>query len=170
MQSGELPEFEILLTEQIYQSAWGYCCRLSASREDAQDLLQEGLLRAYRSLDQLRSPEHFKPWLFTLLRRLWVSKGRRYRPPLVDSFLVREQAARDPDMLPPELAEAFERLPEAQRELLALAYIDDLSLEELGRLLMIPPGAVAQRLHRARAALRRSYCAIAGLDAAPEVK
>lgn len=171
MQTGpDQYEFDSLLSEQVYQQAWGYCCRLCASREDAEDLLQEGLLRAYRSLRQLRQPEYFKPWLFTLLRRLWIARGRRGRIALADSLLIREQAATDPGGMALPLADALARLPAAQRELLALAYLDGLSAAELAVLLRIPAAAVSQRLQRARQALKRSWAACTGLDAAPEVK
>ncbi|MCC7479106.1 sigma-70 family RNA polymerase sigma factor [bacterium] len=169
MQTNPQPDFEQLLSEEVYQAAWGFCCRLSRSREDAQDLLQEGLLRAWRSLSQLREPCLFKPWLFTLLRRLHLSRSRRAQLPLAESWLFRQSAGLERDQFSQRLAEAMGRLPQAQRELLSLAYLDGLSLEELGALLRISPQSASQRLYRAREALRRSYARLGGPEPVPEV-
>jgi RNA polymerase sigma factor (sigma-70 family) len=60
--------FEAVLTEQVHTQAWRYAARQAATREDAEDLLQEALAAAYRKLHQLRDHGAFRPWLFSIIR------------------------------------------------------------------------------------------------------
>jgi RNA polymerase sigma-70 factor (ECF subfamily) len=148
--------FESLLTEQLHAMAWRYASRLAATREDAEDLLQEALVHAYRKLHQLREPEAFRPWLFSIIRSRGVNLQRRLPAGFAASlWFQRVLAQEQPHALAERLALALARLPAAQSELLALFYLDELSLAETGRVLGIAPLAVGQRLHRARQALRR---------------
>jgi len=145
-----------LLTPQAYRRAWNFACRLAATREDAEDLFQESLAKAYRSLDRLRDPGRFCAWLMTIVRNCFLHARRRKRFEFVDSYwyrLVSDGAVEDP--LAESIAEALARLPKAQHEILSLFYLDGLSLEETGWVLGVAPQVVGQRLFRARRALRR---------------
>lgn len=154
--------FENLLTSEVYQAAWRFCLRLCRSREDAQDLLQESLVRAYTRLGQLRDEVRFRAWLLSIVRRQFLDRYRRerLRPP-VQSEQEPQLAPEDP--LVAHIAETLTQLPAPQRELISLFYTDGLSLKETGQVLGIRPQVVRQRLYRARRALRRL------LDAAPIV-
>jgi RNA polymerase sigma-70 factor (ECF subfamily) len=164
-------DFDRLLDEDSYSSAWRYACRLSRTREDAEDLLQESLMRAHRGLAGLRRAEAFRPWLLSIMRRCWISGARRRRPQFVDSFLFQDFADTQAcDALSLHMAEALSRLPAAQQEILELAYLDGLSLEETGALLGVAPRVAGQRLYRARRALRRALGSREELDPAGELK
>ena len=154
--------FETLLTSEVYQRAWGYCLRLCRNREDAEDLLQESLIRSYTRLRQLRDEGRFRAWLLSIVRRQFLDRYRRerLRPP-VQSELPPQAPPEDP--LVAHIAETLAQLPAPQRELIGLFYTDGLSLKETGQVLGIRPQVVRQRLYRARQALRRL------LDAAPIV-
>lgn len=153
--------FESLVTDQVYNAAWRVCRRLTASREDAEDLLQESLVHAYTRLGQLREQSRMRGWLISIVRTRHLEKLRRdqSRPQATQELPQLACAGEDP--LCDTVAAALARLPEPQRELLSLFYLDGLSLKETGQVLGIRPQVVRQRLFRARQALRRR------LDATP---
>lgn len=150
-------QFEDCLTQEAYLSAWRYASNLARSREDAEDLLQDSLAHAYRKFRQLRNPEAFRGWLMSIIRsqhiRKWRKDRNRSNEYQLHEFSPGEQSpAADTDG---SLVEALAALPQSQRELLSLFYIEGLSLKETGMVLGLAPRAVKQRLFRARAALRR---------------
>ena len=147
--------FEKVLTPKVYRRAWNYACRLSATREDAEDLLQEALARAWRGLGRLRQPERFGAWLITIIRNCFVSATGQREVPLESYWHQVVQASGTDGPLTEEVAAALNRLPQTQRELLSLYYLDGLSLKETGWVLGIQPQVAGQRLYRARQALRR---------------
>jgi len=69
--------FQRLIDADVYSALWRWCCRLSAQREDAEDLLQETLALAYQRLPQLRDEAVVKGWLFAIARNLHLSRLRR---------------------------------------------------------------------------------------------
>jgi len=147
--------FEAALDSQTYESAWRYARRLTDCREDAEDLLQAALTHAYKRHDQLRDPARFKGWLLSIVRTQFLSWRRslQVRPRTVSE--LPQLSTGEPDPLADQLAEVMLKLPEPQREILSLFYIDGLNLEETGQVLDVDPAAVRQRLYRARQALRR---------------
>jgi RNA polymerase sigma-70 factor (ECF subfamily) len=148
--------FEALLSEELHAQLWRYCTRLAATREDAEDLLQEALARAYRKLHQLREPAAARAWLFSIARSLYINQSRRSpQIPAESLWLHSTQAQEHAHSLSEPIAEALAGLPLPQRELLALFYLDGLTLEECGSVLGAGPQVAAQRLYRARRALRR---------------
>jgi len=156
--------FEALLTEQVLGVAWRYACRLCKTHEDAEDLLQEALSHALVRIGQLREPERFKSWLMSIVRTRFLMQYRRKglereRVSLRDddpgAGLVDYRAAPGSDELAALVADALKHMPEDQREILNLFYLDGLSLVETAEVLGVSSGAVQQRLFRARGALRR---------------
>ncbi len=147
--------FEDLLQPDVYEAAWRFASRLSATREDAEDLLQDGLVAAVKRIASLRDDNSFKSWLMSIIRRRYIDHWRRakaHRQPEDEAY---ELTAPDTgDKLPLEIADAMNRLPEPQREMLVLFYIEGLSLKETGQVMGISARAVRQRLFRARNALR----------------
>jgi RNA polymerase sigma-70 factor (ECF subfamily) len=130
---------------------------LCGEEEAAQDLAQEALVEAYRSLGKLREPAAFGAWVYGITRNLC----RRYlarRPPATASL------ERDPLPDPPapveedrsEVLVALGGLPLEHREVLAARYLQELDYAEIGTLLGITPGNVRVRCFRARQALREA--------------
>lgn len=163
-------QFEAALSEEIYRSAWGYACRLCTAggalrRADAEDLLQEALLRAYQRFHQLREPARFKGWLLSIVRTAYLDRLRRRGQPeqgldeLHDDLPDRASTGHH-DPLAELMLAALNQLPLAQRELLSLFYLEGLNLEETGQVLGIAPRIVRQRLFRAREALRRRFAVL----------
>jgi RNA polymerase sigma-70 factor (ECF subfamily) len=162
-----LPELEVLL--RVARS-------LTARSADAEDLVQDTLLRAYRSIDGFDG-QHPRAWLFTILRNTHINRNRRRRPVLLDdqdAALERlAGTARTPTGEGPEgvvvggefdavVAEALNRLPERYRQVVALVDIEGLNYAEAAEALAVPVGTVMSRLHRARSRMRQRLAA-AGL-------
>lgn len=120
-------------------------------REEADDVVQEALLRAYLGLGSLRDPARFGSWLGTIAVNLARMRRRR---PRRETMPLHELVAPSPDE--PELAvdEALAALPAETRQLLVLHYVEGIPCAELGERLGVSAGAVRVRLHRARARLR----------------
>lgn len=151
-----LPELPVLLR---------VARRITGHATDAEDLVQETLLRAYRSIDRFDG-RYPRAWLLTILRRTWLNMTRRKRPRLLaneddisaipapgaDGRSGEEQVL--DGLLDPELVTALARLPESQRRVVVLVDIDGLSYREAAEALGIPAGTVMSRLHRARKRLR----------------
>jgi RNA polymerase sigma-70 factor (ECF subfamily) len=148
--------FAQLVSPEVYVSAATYAARCVRTREEAEDLLHDALLVAYRRLHQLRHSSSFKPWLFAIIRNRSRSLFRRAALPLALSAWFAEAIPGPHETAEGELARALSALPASQQELLVLFYLDGLTLEETGSLLKVSAQAVGQRLFRARAALRRA--------------
>ena len=142
-----------------------FCLRLTGNADDAEDLVQETLLEAWRHAGQLRDPERTVPWLFGIARNVYLRWARkRNRSPHVANDHAVETIAEagddvEMDLERSELAELLDRalamVPESTRRLLADRYVQDLSQAAIAERLGTSEGAVALRLHRARLALRR---------------
>ena len=131
--------------------------------EEAEDLVQEALLRAYLGLSQLRDPARFGAWLCGIAVNLAKMRLRRRAR---ERRLVAEPAADDgfeERELLDLVRDAVDLLPTGQRDVVLMHHIDGLSCEEIAALLGSSPGAVRVRLHRARGQLREQLAAVAPL-------
>jgi len=141
---------------------------LSRSPGDADDIVQEAFMRAYRGFDSLRSPDA-RSWLLSIVRNCHLSAlaGRRRRAyePLTEEHegqpaIAAAGAPPDPERSSIErdeqraLARALAALPEEQREVLVLRELEDMSYREIASVAQVPIGTVMSRLARARAALK----------------
>jgi RNA polymerase sigma-70 factor (ECF subfamily) len=151
-----LPELDVL-----YRVAWS----LTRADADAQDLVQETLLRAYRSIDRFDG-RHPRAWLLTIMRNANINRARKKRPDLLDDpDATFERSAdfadqNDPETLvvdpvfSAEVADAYASLPDNFREIVDLVDLNGLAYQEAADLLDIPVGTVMSRLHRARKRIR----------------
>jgi RNA polymerase sigma-70 factor (ECF subfamily) len=139
---------------------------LCRSRADAEDVLQETLIGAYRGLAKFDGRASVKTWLTQILLRqsakMW-NKGRRMsQAGRIDSpagaatgeSLARPSAEDDVDRRA-DLMAAIDALPDDHREVILLREVRGLSYDEIARVLRVPHGTVESRLHRARAGLRQ---------------
>ena len=130
----------------------------SASRSDADDLLQETWLRIHRVRHTYRLGEPVLPWFYAIARRVRIDQYRRSR-----NRSGREmQVERLPDVPAPQSGDGgnvdFETLlaalPESQREVLVMLKVSGLSVEEVARATGSSAGSVKQKAHRAYEKLR----------------
>jgi RNA polymerase sigma-70 factor, ECF subfamily len=145
---------------------------LGRDRQLAEDVVQEALLRAWRSQDRLVDPAAIKPWLLTIVRREFARTFERKRLDLVD---IDELVAREEPMLSAaenaadtlqiaELRSAILRLDDEYREPLMLQVLMGYSTAEIATELGLSNAAVLTRLFRARHKLRAMYGEDTSLD------
>ncbi|PAZ13056.1 RNA polymerase subunit sigma [Streptomyces sp. SA15] len=159
-----LPEVEVLLRVAM---------TLTAQPADAEDLVQDTLLRAYRAIDRFDG-EHPRAWLLTIMRRAEINRHRRRRPHLLDDpDIDLDRLTSDGTVASPEevvVGEDFDEvvsvalagLPDKHQQVVRLVDIGGLSYAEAAEVLDVPQGTVMSRLHRARKRIRTQLAA-AGL-------
>lgn len=162
----EAPDFESL-TRQHKDSVYRQMIRVCGNREDAEDVLIEALLKAYRHLDQLRDSAAFRAWLTQIAKRVcWQLKEREALLPLLQlSILNQEGREIRGDEPTPELNlarrqmkqfldDAIASLPPQYQAVYKLRDVEDRSGDEVARTLGISIAAMKSRLHRARELVR----------------
>ena len=141
-----------------HQDMYRYAAWLSRDRTVAEDVVQESLLRAWKSLDALRDDAAAKHWLLTIVRRenARYFERRRLDTVDVDELTPSQEAllADQPDHELDDVREAIYRLDDDYREPLVLQVLMGYSTNEIGELMGLRQGAVLTRLHRARLKLR----------------
>jgi RNA polymerase sigma-70 factor (ECF subfamily) len=173
------PTFAEVAREHL-DRLYGYCLRLTGDRADAEDLVQETLIRAMRGYPSLRDSARVKGWLFAIATNTWrdLARARRRQVPTVsfDEVMVDDDqfslfatiAIEDPFPYSDELHLDFLRLfrdedvgavfaaiAPAFRLPLILTVIHGFSCKEVAAILGIPLGTVLSRLHRGRKQLER---------------
>jgi RNA polymerase sigma-70 factor (ECF subfamily) len=134
-----------------------YARALVGDRATADDLVQDTLERAWSKLHLFRQGTDLRAWLFTVMHNVHVNRVRGAKPtdPLEEQMPELAQRAVQGDaLLMRDLERAVVALPVAQREVLLLVALEDLSYEETARVLGIPIGTVMSRLARAREKVR----------------
>jgi RNA polymerase sigma-70 factor (ECF subfamily) len=149
-------------------AAYRFARWLAHSPNDADDLVQEAILRAFRGFDALRGSD-VKAWLLTIVRNCHLTAVkqhlRRNLVPLPEEHDVKDGAAMIAATADPEStairrdeAQTLDRLlsamPQEQREILVLREIEEMGYREIAKVVDVPIGTVMSRLARARAALR----------------
>ncbi|HKV44852.1 MAG TPA: sigma-70 family RNA polymerase sigma factor [bacterium] len=149
--------------DALYRTA----LRLSGRPQDAEDLVQETYLRAWRSLHTYKPDTNPKAWLFRILHNAHID---RYRASSRTVQTVDELAGQDPafvvhdtpeslvmaGLMDAEVRQAMMEIPEVFRACLILADLEGFSYQEIADILGIPRGTVMSRLFRGRRAMRRA--------------
>ena len=142
----------------FHQDMYRYAAWLSRDKTIAEDVVQEALLRAWKSLESLRDDAAAKPWLLTIVRRENARYFERKRLETVDiDNLTASQAAllaEEPNDELDDMRQAIYELDDDYREPLVLQVLMGFSTNEIGEQMGLKQGAVLTRLHRARAKLR----------------
>lgn len=135
---------------------------------DAEDLVQDTMLRAYRAIERFDG-RYPRAWLLTIMRNAQINRVRRKRPELLkdpeqsfERFADDSPESRDAEsqLMDQEftapIENALAELPEKFRKVVELVDLHELSYQEAADTLGIPVGTVMSRLHRARRNIRRS--------------
>lgn len=149
----------------LYNTAY----RMARNAQDAEDLVQETYLRAYRSFDQFTPGTNLKAWLFRILKNAFINEYRKRRAApveeefaaLEESFESRIDSDRYPSAKTPEqealegsldenVQRALDELPPDYRMAVLLADLEGFSYKEIAEILEIPIGTVMSRLYRGR--------------------
>jgi len=151
--------------------------RMTRNRADAEDVVQETYLKAYRAYDSFQEGTNLKAWLYRILTNTYINRYRKKirRPTEVDLeevqdlYLYRRIGSADsPDsarsaedevlesLVDTDIKSAVESLPEHFRLPVLLADVEGFSYKEIADIMEIPIGTVMSRLHRGRKALQKS--------------
>jgi RNA polymerase sigma-70 factor (ECF subfamily) len=166
--SGQPSAFEreaLAALDSLYRTAR----RLSRDRADAEDLVQDTYLKAFRAADRFEPGTNLRAWLFTILHNTARNRFRdRARDTVAVNSDVVDRAADAPplgslsghletpetlllrDTLTPELQSAIDALPDAFREAVWLRDVEEFSYAEIATMLDVPIGTVMSRISRGR--------------------
>ncbi|MEX2169176.1 MAG: sigma-70 family RNA polymerase sigma factor [Pirellulales bacterium] len=160
-QLGELAAFDELV-DRWHAPLWRYVRRMADRDELAEEILQEAWLRILRGIVKLREPASLVPWLFGIARRVLMDHLRQKYKQLASNEGLDDQAAQTAEIDSrndiEHLLYEVDKLPLPQRELLTLYlyYLEELTVDEVARVLDIPAGTVKSRLHHVRNLLKRN--------------
>jgi RNA polymerase sigma-70 factor (ECF subfamily) len=168
----ELEEFERAILSHS-SNLLAVACRLARSRSDAEDLVQDTLVKALRARTQYESGTNLKAWLLKILKNTFINRYRRSglernvldgpdADPLADGWIgaATLRAMRDPEgqalrpALEREIGNALDSIPEEFRIVVVLADVEELSYREIADTIGCPIGTVMSRLHRGRRLLK----------------
>ena len=168
-------------TTPLLDPLYGAAMRMTRNPADAEDLLQETMLRAYRAFDRFEPGTNLKAWLFRILTNAYINTYRkRQREPqkvsadeLGDFDLYQElknhdsQIGQSPEslvldnLLDSDIVDALDELPEQFRLAVLLSDLEGFSYAEIAEIMDVPMGTVMSRLHRGRKALQKRLLDIA---------
>ncbi len=151
---GEKEAFRYLV-ESYQNQAVAHAIAILGNREDALDAVQEAFIDAFRSLERFDRTRRFYPWFYVLLRNRCYKMTAKRR--ITEDFEETEILAPQNGMPIEErfaLEKALRSLPDEDREIVTLKYLDGLSYEEVAEHLQIPRGTVMSRLFYARKQLQ----------------
>lgn len=133
-----------------------YARALTGRREDADDLVQDTLERAWSRGDRWEAVGDMRGWLFSIMHNLHVDGARRARLPVVELDEARDEPAAPAaePLVVRDLEAALAGLPVEQRETLLLVVLEEMSYADAAHALGVPIGTVMSRLARGRERLR----------------
>ncbi|MBI5534999.1 MAG: sigma-70 family RNA polymerase sigma factor [Deltaproteobacteria bacterium] len=165
-------EFEVDVMSHM-DALYAVACRMTRNPADAEDLVQDSLVKAMRSREQFSAGTNLKAWLFKILTNTFINKYRRgslerevlngpESKPLSDGWVsvatMRQMSDPETQVLRPilerELHKALEELPEEFRLAVLLSDVEDFSYKEIADVVGCPIGTVMSRLHRGRRLLQ----------------
>lgn len=159
--------------EKHFSSVFGTALRLTRNREEAEDLSQEAIVRAYEAFDRFDGV-NFKAWILRIVTNLYINKYRsRQRGPSIASF--EEDAVLEPmsseseipdrqlfdGLVGSEVEQALKKLPDEFRIAVLLSDVEEMSYQEIADATEVPIGTVRSRIARGRSMLRQQLEAYA---------
>ncbi|OHB68882.1 MAG: hypothetical protein A2W17_01835 [Planctomycetes bacterium RBG_16_41_13] len=172
-------EFEELAMPHV-DSLYNMAVRMSTNKEDAEDLVQETYLKAYRFFNTFQKGTNVKAWLFKILRNTFINKYRKaisspsevlYEDiELVNSYVsnnnepdtkesidtLKSKVESLDDILGDDIKNAIDSLPIEYREAIIYSDIEELTYKEIAEIINVPIGTVKSRINRARSLLRKN--------------
>ena len=173
---GDRSQFEALIKGQL-DALYRTALRMTKNPADAEDLVQETALKAYRYFDRFEDGSNIRAWLFKILTNLFINRYRKESkaPTQVDFDDVEDfqlygrmvdtgyvAVGQTPEknlfdrVLGQDIDRAIESLPEDFRLVVVMAFVEGLSYEEIAMALNVPMGTVKSRLFRGRKLLQKA--------------
>ncbi len=166
-------EFEMLALEHV-DALYSSALRLTRNERDAEDLVQDALVRAYRFFDKFERGTNIKAWLFKILTNTFINRYRRKakersvvegveQQTVTERFFSRDMSSMSDDpetyiferLLSDDVLRAIDELPVDFRLVVVLADIQEFSYKEIAEIVGCPVGTVMSRLFRGRRLLQR---------------
>ena len=152
-------------------SLYNYALRLTTDPSDAEDLVQDSIVKAYRFFDSYEKGTNAKAWLFRILKNSFINNYRKHQklPQSVDYDevspyyeSVRSEQSETTDLeniifrnlMDDNFTKALSKLPEDFRTVVLLCDVDGFTYEEISNMLDVPIGTIRSRLHRGRNLLK----------------
>ncbi len=170
-------ESEKIFEKEFFPHAdalYNFALKLTTDQDDANDLLQDTFLKAYKYIDSFEKGTNSKAWLFRILKNNFINDYRKkIRNPVISELEPFENTATgDSDEFEPDINQnlksetlqdlmgdevtlALQSLQTDFRVIIILSDLEDFTYEEIGKILNIPIGTVRSRLHRAREILKQ---------------
>jgi len=156
--------------DALYNTAY----RMTRNAEDAEDLVQEAYLKAYKYYDKFEEGTNFKAWLFKIMKNTFINNYRKKQqaPPQSDFADIEEsfetQVSEDAgkkiknpeeelleNVLDEDIQRSIDELPPDYRMVVLLADLENFSYKEIAEILEVPVGTVMSRLYRGRRLLEK---------------
>jgi len=172
--SGRDYEFDILLRENL-NGMFSLALRMTRNQLDAEDLIQDTALKAFRYFHKFDQGSNFRAWIYRILTNNFINFYRKNQkqPTQIEIENVSFKLKQDgegfwnrlndrnngfdyDDLFDDEINAAIDKLPEEYRIVLLLADVEGLSYKEISEVIEHPLGTVMSRLHRGRKMLQRS--------------
>lgn len=166
--------FEVQLLGHL-DTMYGVSCRMTRSTTEAEDLVQDTIVKAMRARDQFEPGTNMKAWLLRIMTNTFINRYRRgglereiFEGPDADSLTdgwvgaTTMRAMRDPEtqalspLVEAEVQRALDALPDEFRIAVVLSDIEELSYKEIAEAMNCPIGTVMSRLHRGRKLLQKA--------------
>ncbi len=157
--------------DALYNTAY----RMTRNAEDAEDLVQEAYLKAYKYYDKFEEGTNFKAWLFKIMKNTFINNYRKKQqaPPQSDFADIEEsfesqvseeagQKIKNPEeellenVLDEDIQRSIDHLPPDYRMVVLLADLENFSYKEIAEILDVPVGTVMSRLYRGRRLLEQA--------------
>lgn len=163
-------EFETEIIPHL-DAMYNFALRLTANPDDAEDLVQESIVKAFRFFNSFEQGTNAKAWLFRIVKNSFINDYRKQtKQPFkvdyhdIDSYYetVRSEQSDTTDLqaimfrelLDDDITKALSALPEDFRLVVTLSDIEEFTYEEIANMLDVPIGTVRSRLHRGRKMLK----------------
>ncbi len=174
---GEKKESDVFVSEALshLDAMYAVACRLTRNPTEAEDLVQDSMVKAIRAREQFQPGTNLKAWMFRILTNTFINKYRRGgleraifdgpdADPLADGWVSAStmRQLRDPEQIAlmpiveGEVRRALDELPAEFRLAVVLCDVEEFSYEEIAKIMECPIGTVMSRLHRGRKLLQRS--------------
>lgn len=159
--NGDSQAFTLIIQgyeRRLYQAAYSFL----RDMEDAADVVQDTLFRAYKNFNSFDETRPLYPWLYRITKNLCINRVKSRHRHAVGPIItepVDERSMPEADVLKREecrrIRQCVEGLPEQAREIIMLKHFQECSYAEIAEILEIPPGTVMSRLYNARKLLRK---------------
>lgn len=170
MRPHDKSRFENLVLPHL-DRAFKFAYRLLRNRADAEDVVQEAMLRAYRFFDRFQGDDA-RAWLLQIVRNTcysWLEKNRPFELMTEFDEELHQRPGQTPEAVTAQnheqyrFMQALESLPARSREIIVLRELEDCSYKEIADMIGVPMGTVMSTLFRARERLQRSLMTYAAV-------